>query len=104
MKKPRSDEYRTNISGSNNHFFGKTHSAESKTKISLAMGSSIFVYSYEGFLVNTFCSVRKATLNFNISRTTILIYAKNSKLFKNKWILSISANNFPTDSINLKGK
>lgn len=94
------------ITGENHHLFGKRHSAESiskmskahygktlfeetKAKISLVKGKSIYVYSSDkSTLVNTFTSSRKAGEFFSVSKDTIIKYARNGELFQEKWILS----------------
>jgi group I intron endonuclease len=71
---------------------GKTysHSEESKTKISVAKGTTIYVYDTNDTLVNSFSSASKAALHFNVSKTTILRYIANQKIFKENLILSVS--------------
>lgn len=93
--------------GKNHHYFGKTRlaetkvktsltllgrarSAEAKANISIAKGTSIFVYDLLGSLVNTFPSANEAAKNFKCSHHTILKYANNGLLFKEQWILSLS--------------
>lgn len=86
-----SEDTLAKISGKNNHFFfGKTHTPETIAKISVAQGTAIYVYGSDGSLVNTFSSARNAALHFKCSINTILKYARNSKIFKEKWILSMS--------------
>jgi group I intron endonuclease len=70
--------------------FGKSHSIDSRTKISEAKGMTIYVYNSEGSLVNSFSSANIASKEFNCSHTTIIRNAKNNKLFQNKWYLSFS--------------
>jgi group I intron endonuclease len=95
-----------NMKGKNSHRFGTTLSIETrtkiresltgrtttevtKTKISEAMGYTIYVYSSDGVtLLNTFTSARRAQEFLGSSQITILKYAKNGVLFKDKWILS----------------
>lgn len=72
--------------------FGLSHSIASKAKISEAKGTTIFVYDSEGSLVNTFNSANKAAEHFNCSHTTIIRNAKNNKLFKDNWYLSLYEN------------
>jgi group I intron endonuclease len=70
---------------------GKTLSAETIAKMSLAKGgSTIYVYDTQGTLVNTFSSARKAAVHLECSYPTILKFAKNGLLFKDKWVLSTS--------------
>lgn len=62
---------------------------EHKENISKILGTTIYVYDSENLtLLYTFTSARKAEEFLESSRPTILTYAKNGKLFKNKWILS----------------
>ena len=89
--------------GKNHPLFGKAHSAETiakmsethlgkklsketKTKISFAKGTRIFVYSSDYYeLINIFNSARKAGVFFNVSKDIIIKYAKNGQKFKEKW-------------------
>jgi len=87
-------------SGKNHPMFGKTRNTEVKEKISAtqgsaifvydSQGSAIFVYDSQGSLVNTFISVRKAVLHFDVSKTTILKYTQNGEIFKEQWKLFFS--------------
>jgi group I intron endonuclease len=75
---------------------GKTHSEETLIKMSEAQGTTIYVNSSDGStLINSFPSANKAAKHFNCDKNTILRYAKNtgsgSKIFKDKYILSINA-------------
>jgi hypothetical protein len=45
--------------GQNHRMFNKNHSVETIAKMSAAQGTIIFLYDYNGSLVNTFSSVRK---------------------------------------------
>jgi group I intron endonuclease len=79
------------FSGENHPMFGKTHSVETTTKMSVAKGGgTIYVYDTEDTLAHTFSSARKAALHFGCSHVTITNYVKNGKLFRGKWILSVS--------------
>lgn len=70
---------------------GKTFSTETVIKMSLARGGGIInVYDPQGSLVNSFSSLRKAALHFDVSYMTISRYVKSGKLFQDKWILSTS--------------
>jgi hypothetical protein len=53
-------------------------------------GTAIYQYDLDGSLLNTFTSARKAKLHFKCSKTTILKYARNGNIFKDKWKLSTS--------------
>jgi len=76
-------------SGENHPLYGKTHSAETKAKISAANGITIYVYDADKTtLVNSFASARKAGEYFNCCHKTIKRYALNGSIFKDKWILS----------------
>ena len=69
--------------------YNKNHSEESKNKISISNGTSIFVYLSDGkILINSFSSAIKASEFLNVSYHTVLKYAKNGKLLKNKWIIT----------------
>jgi len=77
------------LSGENHGFLGKTHSPETVAKISISKGGgSIYVYDTQGILINSFTSARKAALHFECSQNTILKYAKDGNIFKDKWKLS----------------
>ena len=70
---------------------GKTFSAETLAKLSIAKGGGIiYAYDLNGTLVNTFPSARKAAIFFESNFNTILKYARNGNIFKEKWILSTS--------------
>jgi len=69
--------------------YNKNHSEESKNKISISNGTSIFVYLSDGkILINSFSSAIKASEFLNVSYHTVLKYIKNGKLLKNKWIIT----------------
>lgn len=77
------------LSGKNHPMYNKNHSEESKNKISISNGTSIFVYLSDGkTLINSFSSAIKAGEFLNVSYHTVLKYAKNGKLLKNKWIVT----------------
>jgi group I intron endonuclease len=78
-------------SGENHPMFGKSHPAETRAKISAAQGTAIYVYSSnDSTLINTFPSSYKAAEHFNCAKSTILRYIKSAKLFKGEYILSIN--------------
>jgi hypothetical protein len=53
------------------------------------LGTTIYVYNSDNItLLYTFTSAWKAEEFLECFRPTILTYAKNNKLYKNKWILS----------------
>lgn len=76
--------------GESNPMFDKSHSVETKIKMSAIKGTIIYVYDSQGSLVNTFNSARKAAEYFDVSKNTIIKYAKNHQIFKENWILSTS--------------
>lgn len=75
--------------GEKNPNFGKVHSVESKAKMNVARKITIFVYSENNIFVNNFSFTRVARVFFNTHRKTILKYLRSSKIFKEKWILSL---------------
>jgi group I intron endonuclease len=79
-------------SGENHYFYGKSHSEETLAKISIAKGGgAIYVNSSDGStLINSFPSARKAAEFFNCSHHTIIKYANSGKVFKEKWLLSLT--------------
>lgn len=75
--------------GENHPMHGKTHSTKTKAKMSLARGTTVYVYnSDKSTLVNSFPSAKKAAEFFNCSHSTILRYISNGLIFKDRWILS----------------
>lgn len=78
-------------SGKNHHFFGKSHSTDTKDKISITSGTAVFAYSSDkSTLIYTFNSFRKAAEFFESNHSTIKRYCSNGELFKDKFILSTS--------------
>jgi group I intron endonuclease len=77
-------------SGENHPFFGKTHTEETKLKQSMARGITIYLYSLNFELLETFISARKAGLYLGSSKGTILKYAESGLVFKKKYILSFN--------------
>ena len=71
-------------------FLGKTHSSETKAKMSITKGTAIYVYDTQGTLVNSFTSARKAAEVLERNNHTIMKYARNGNIFKDKWKLSTS--------------
>jgi group I intron endonuclease len=67
-------------------FFGKSHTAESKAKIS----KRVFVYTNSSptILVYEFVSCSEAAQHFDCSIMTISRYLKSGKCFQTRWILS----------------
>jgi len=88
MSKPLSEAHKAKLSEAHK---GKVHSSDTLAKISAARGTAIYVYDSNSFLVNTFTSATLAGKFFKCSKTTILRYANNGKLFKGQWILSFTA-------------
>jgi group I intron endonuclease len=80
-------------SGENNPMYGKSFSADIVTKLSIAKGGNIiYVYNADkSLLVKSFPSARKAAEHFNSNHSTIKKYALNGEIFKEEWILSLSA-------------
>ena len=81
--------------GDNCPFYGQTHSAESKVKISLTKSKKVFIYSFDSVsneitLYESFNNYTEATLYFSCSRRTLSNYIDKNKLYKNQWILSTS--------------
>lgn len=75
----------------NNPMYGKCHSADTKLLMSIAKGGgTIYVYDTQGSLVNTFTSAREAAKEFGTQHQTILRYARNGNIFKDKWRFSTS--------------
>lgn len=75
--------------------FGKTHSAETKVKISLTLTKKIFVYSFDPetkvtILYKTFNSSIEVVKYYKFSRRTLSRYLDKNKLYKNQWIFSTS--------------
>lgn len=71
----------------------KAHSEETLIKMSEAQGTAIYVYSLgpdKSTLINSFSSANKAAKHFNCDKNTILRNAKNGKIFKGEYILSIN--------------
>lgn len=68
----------------------KTHFSGIKAKMSIAKETAIYVYDTQGTLVNTFSSARKAAEALGTNNHTIMKYAKNGNIFKDKWKLSTS--------------
>ena len=58
--------------------------------MSIVKGTAIYVYDTQGTLVNTFSSARKAAEVLGTNNHTIMKYARNGNIFKNKWKLFTS--------------
>ncbi|BDC33838.1 hypothetical protein EMPS_mp25 (mitochondrion) [Entomortierella parvispora] len=85
----RSEETNAKFKGENNVMYGRNHLAESKLKMSMAKGTTIYVYTLDkSNLINTFPSANKAAEYFNRSIQTILNYSISDKIFKENFILS----------------
>ena len=66
------------------------YSLEIKEKMSKNRGTPIYVFNSKSLnLLMNFNSSNKAALYFNCSDTTIMKYAKNNKIYKEKWIFSL---------------
>jgi len=97
---------RNTKSSENNPMFGKTHSDETKEKMSIAKSENknaskmVYVYSFnpdtkEAILDKSFNSCTEVTEYFNCSTRTISNYLDKNKVYKDKlhkklWILSSS--------------
>ena len=62
--------------GVNHPSCDKRHSSETLAKMSIAKGTAIFIYDTQETLVNSLSSARKAGLHFDVSKNTIMKYAK----------------------------
>jgi group I intron endonuclease len=88
----KSEEHKAKISkpqqGEKNSFFGKSHTAESKAKIS----KRVFVYSNSSptILVHEFVSCTQAAQYFDCHVSTISRNLKSGKVFQGEWLLSSS--------------
>jgi group I intron endonuclease len=83
---PKTEKHKALISAANkgvNHsLFGRNHTESAKLAISIAKGTTIYVYcSDKSTLLYTFISAKKAGEFFNCCHKTILKYAKSGKLF-----------------------
>jgi group I intron endonuclease len=90
-----------NLTGSNNPFFGKTHSDDTKAQMSLALSGTnhynygklannaktIYVYSLENVLINSFSSKTAVALWLNVTRGTITNYIRSGKVFDGKYYI-----------------
>lgn len=92
-KKNISEETRKKMSeakrGNKHNFFGKTHSEESKLKMSKTRGTTIYLYSLDYQFLNTFPSSRAAAKHFKCGDPMIMKYARSGKIFKDQYILSL---------------
>lgn len=69
---------------------GFRHSIESQLKMSINRGTPIYVFHSQSLILfKTFNSSNKAAFYFNCSDTTIMKYARNRKIYKDKWIFSL---------------
>lgn len=69
--------------------FGKVLSDEAKLKMSIAKGTTIYLYTQDkSQLINTFTSARKAAEFFKTTHRVILNHAKNELIFKEQWVIS----------------
>jgi group I intron endonuclease len=77
--------------GKDHPLFGIPLSEETKQRLSILKGTTIYVYSFDGLtLIDTFTSARKAAIHYKVDKKTIISYTKSGKLFKKQWILSTS--------------
>ena len=89
------------LSGYNNPFLGKTHSAETRSKISLALSGAnhynygniannafkVYVYTLENTLVKSYSSKTEAAQGLEISRRTVTNYIKSGKVFNGQYLI-----------------
>ena len=73
--------------------FNKTHSEQTKDKMSRAKGTTIYVYSLDHQLINTFSSAAKAGESLKSSHKTILKYARYRPVSESKYIFSLEVLN-----------
>jgi len=74
------------LTGENNPFYGKTHTEESKLKISTANSAfSLYVYNSLRQLVMICPSVRSLAVLINTNSSTIINCIKNESLFRGEW-------------------
>jgi group I intron endonuclease len=79
------------LTGENNPFYGKTHSEESKLKISTANSAfSLYVYNSLRQLVMICPSVRALADLINTNSSTITNCIKNKSLFRGEWYFASS--------------
>jgi len=73
--------------GVNNPFFGKTHTTETKIKMSKAKGTPIFVYDANMQFIDFFTSANAAAADYRIevSRPTIVKNLDKGRLINNKY-------------------
>ena len=90
-------------SGKNHPFFGRTHSEETRLKMSAARGGSIIYLNYASSstclaqkdmntqFIKTFISPPKggAAKYLSTSDITVMKYARSGKIFQDKYILSL---------------
>lgn len=71
---------------------GRTHTEETKSKMSSVRGNPIYIYekcSSEGFkLIGSFISARRAGKFLNISGSTIIRYRNSGEIYKNRYKFS----------------
>ncbi len=74
--------------GKKNHRYGKSISDETRNKISEVKGLTIYLYTLDFKLIESFFSSQKAGKYFGSSNSTILKYARSGAIFKNEYVLS----------------
>lgn len=85
----RTKETNAKFKDENNVMYGRNHLAETKIKMSMAKGTTIYGYTSDKFnIINTFSSANKTAEYFNCSTQTILNYSLSDKIFKENFILS----------------
>lgn len=68
--------------GENNYMFGKTHSEETKAKVSVANGTPVVVLNTETGETSSYASGRAAAVALSSNISTVSRYIKSGKLFK----------------------
>jgi hypothetical protein len=57
--------------------------------MSIAKGTTIYLFSLDKNLIQTFHSSRMAAKHFNTSNGVIMRYTRSGKIYKEKYILSL---------------
>jgi hypothetical protein len=77
-------------SGDKHYLFGKTRSKEIKEKISKTKGTTIYLFSLDQELIQSFPSARATAKFFNCDDLQIMRYAKSRYIFREKYVLSLA--------------
>jgi len=70
------------LKGKNNPLFGITPSEETKTKISVALGTAIEVFDMKTEVTSVYTSIRQAAESIGCVHGTILLALKSSRAIK----------------------